>query len=234
MSIRSNKSLLSPRILRSAPVTASPAPGLALGLLAIGLLAIGSLVACAPAEDATLVEAAKGERVENSELGIAVADVPEFFKVGSNEGATIELVPVDPQIEGTLKIQETAAETGGINLVAAVERHKADLEGRPDGVFKGQRELGSQLGTAFYSRGQYSEGGRTLEETVIFIVHPKGDRELHMVYNYPAGDDSKARLTDQLFGVLGELEVLDNVPSADAPSADAPSTDAPSTGEAGD
>ncbi len=180
------------------------------------LWVVVALSACAPTEEPQTEEAAaKGERVENAELGMAVADVPAFFKLSSNEGSVIELVPADPQVEGTLRIHESEAETGGINLVAAVERHKADLEARPDGVFKGQRELGSQLGTAFYSRGQYTEGGRTLEETAIFIVHPKGDRELRMVYNYPAGDDSKARLTEQLFSVLGELEVVESAPAVD-------------------
>ena len=193
-------------------------PGLAKAgpALMTAAVLVAALSACAPSGENPAEETvAKGERVENAELGMAVAEVPAFFKVGSNQGSVIELVPADPQIEGTLKIQESEAETGGINLVAAVERHKADLEARPDGVFKGQRELGSQLGTAFYSRGQYTEDGRALEETVIFIVHPKGDRELQMVYNYPAGDDSKERLTDQLFGVLGELEVVENTPSAD-------------------
>ena len=173
-------------------------------LLILGL----SLVACQkePEQDAA---PPKGERVENSALGMAIAELPAFFKLSSNEGPVIELVPADPQVEGVLKVQEGPAQTSGVNLVAAVERHKADLQGRSDGVFKGQQELGSQLGTAFYSRGLYSEGGRTMEETLVFIVHPKGDRELQMMYSYPSGEDSKERLMDQLFVVLGELEPIE-------------------------
>ena len=165
------------------------------------------LVACGPTTEPE-PEPVKGERVENAALGMAIAELPAFFKVASNEGTVIELVPVDPQVVGTLRVQESPAESGGINLVAAIERHKADIQGRPDGVFKGQRELGSQLGTAFYSRGLFTDQGQTMEETMIFIVHPKGDRELQMVYTYPAGEDSKERLMDQLFGVLSELEAL--------------------------
>lgn len=172
-------------------------------LCLVGALA---LTGCAQEEEAAAPP--RGERVENAELGMAVAEVPSFFKLVSNQGTVIELAPASEEVEGVLKIQESAAETGGINLVAAIERQKADFEGRENGEFKGQRELGTQLGTAFYARGLYTEAGRNMEEVIIFMVHPKGDRELQMVYTYPAAEDSKERLTDQLFSVLGELEAL--------------------------
>ena len=171
-------------------------------------------VACQPAAEQP-AEPVKGERIENTELGMAIAELPAYFQVTSNEGSVIELQPASAEVEGVLKVQESEAETGGINLVAAVERHKADLQNRENGEFKGQRELGSQLGTAFYSRGLYTEAGRTMEEVVIFLVHPKGDRELQLVYTYPAGEDSKERLTDHLFGVLEVLEELPVAPAAD-------------------
>lgn len=177
----------------------------------VGMLTVAAIAlltsACAQ-EPAAPPEPPKGERVENAQLGVAVVELPAFFKVGSNQGNVIELLPADPQVEGVLTIRETEAESGGINLVAAIERHKEELATRPDGVFKGQRELGSQMGTAFYSRGLFTDDGRTMEEVIVFMVHPKGDRELQMVYLYPSGDDSKERLMDQLFGVLEELEAL--------------------------
>lgn len=185
--------------------------------LSAAVLVIFSIVGCAPPAEEAPPEPPKGERVENAELGIAIAELPAFFQVASNEGDLIELRPADAQIEGVLQVRQTEAQTAGVNLVAAIERHKADLQGRADGEYKGQRELGSQLGTAFYSRGLFSEGGRVMEETVVFLVHPKGDRELHLAYVYPAGEDSKERLMDQLFGILGELEVVEAAAEASAP-----------------
>lgn len=176
-------------------------------------------VACQPAAEEPAAPP-KGERVENADLGVAVAELPSFFKVSSNEGTVIELVPAAAEVEGVLKIQETEAETGGINLYAAIERHKADLQGRENGDYKGQRELGSQLGTAFYSRGLYTEAEQAMEEVAVFLVHPKGDRELQLVYTYPAGEDSKERMMDQLFAVLGEVEELVPAPAEGETAAD--------------
>lgn len=156
------------------------------------------------------------ERIENAQLGVALADVPDFFQVASKDGAVIELTPKDATVEGTLTVSATETETGGINLVAAMEEHKTDLSSREAGSYKGQRELGSQLGTAFYSRGQWSEDGRMMEETVVFLIHPWGDRKLLLTYVYPAGDDSSARLMEQLFAVLGELEPLSDAAPEEA------------------
>ena len=61
------------------------------------------------------------------------------------------------------------------------------------------------FGVAFYSRGRFSEAGATVEETVIFLIHPTASRQLEIHYRYPAGDDSAARV-EQLIEVLAELE----------------------------
>ncbi|MEM1182872.1 MAG: hypothetical protein AAGM22_31295 [Acidobacteriota bacterium] len=168
-------------------------------------------IGCKPPESVEPAEAPP-ERVENAQAGVALADVPDFFTVVSNDGGVIELAPGDDTVEGKLTVMATEVETGGINLVAAIEDHKANLLAREAGVYKGQRELGTQLGTAFNSRGQWSEGGRTMEEAAVFLVHPQGDRKLVLTYTYPAGDDSSARLMDQLFAVLGEVEPLSEEP----------------------
>lgn len=175
--------------------------------LALLLLATAVVVGCAaeveePAE-------APAVRVENPQLGIALADVPPFFRVASNEGEVIELVPADPATAGLLRVTAETPEIGGVNLVQAIENHQADLESRPDGVFKGQRELGGPLGTAFYSRGQFTGDSGPMEETTVFMVHPDGARQLALAYTYPQGEDSGARLQEQLFVVLGEVESLE-------------------------
>ncbi len=149
------------------------------------------------------------ERVENAQLGVAIAALPAVLRVTANDGATIELVPAAEGGTGSLSVAAGEAETGGINLVAAVEGHKAEIVAREGGEYKGQRELGSQLGTAFYSRGHYpGDDGATVEETVIFLVHPWGDRTLQLIYRYPAADDTQVRIQEHLFSLLGELEAL--------------------------
>ncbi len=174
---------------------------------AVAIVLTLGLGACKQKEEAPAPPPA--ERVENSQLGVAIAALPPVFKVAANEGTRLELVPAAEGLTGTLAVVAGEAETGGINLVAAVEDHKTEIEAREGGEYKGQRELGSQLGTAFYSRGHYpGDDGATVEETVIFLVHPWGDRTLQLVYRYPAADDTKVRIEDHLFAVLGELEAL--------------------------
>ncbi len=149
------------------------------------------------------------ERVENAQLGVAIAALPSILRLTANEGATIKLAPSAEGVTGELTVVAGEAESGGINLVAAVEGHKAEIGAREGSEYKGQRELGSQLGTAFYSRGHYpGDDGSTVEETVIFLVHPWGDRTLQLVYRYPAADDTQVRIQDHLFTLLGELEAL--------------------------
>lgn len=170
-------------------------------------------------------EAAKN-RVGNAEIGVAIADLDPFFEVRSNQGAEIVLVPAaeteeGEPIEGELTIRASEPKTqGGVNLVAAVENHELALESRPNGEFSGQRELGGPLGTAFYSRGRFdAEDGTRMEETVIFTLHPAGDRRLELAYVYPAGDDSQARVQDQLFSVFGEIVPMETAEDAAAGTA---------------
>ena len=182
-----------------------------LSVLTLGVLTFVALtfVACQPAQEGGDSEATverEPVRVENAELGVAIADLDSFFQVSSTDGATIVLRPADPTVAGELTISaEEPKAAGGVNLVAAIEDHKASL-GERGGEFKGQRELGGPLGTAFYSRGHYTaEDGTETEETMIHTIHPLGDRALHLTYVYPQGEDSAQRIQDQLFAVFGEL-----------------------------
>ncbi len=144
-------------------------------------------------------------RVENPQAGVAIAALTEFT-VAANDGATIELVPTGEGATGTVTVVAGKAEIGGINLVAAVQQHKQDILARPDGDYKGQAEYVSPLGTTFASRGRYTEAGGTVEERVVYMVHPWGDRTLEVIYRYPAADDTQARLDALMNGVVGELE----------------------------
>ena len=142
--------------------------------------------------------------ISNIDLGITLSGLPDGLVVASNQGSSLELRPADPLVGGILWFA-VGPEQEGVNLVAAVQAHQARMEGMVDGDYKGGQELQGDFGTAFYSRGQYTEGEELMEETVVFMIHPAGNRLLGIHYRYPAGDDSAARV-EQLIDVISYLE----------------------------
>lgn len=142
--------------------------------------------------------------VENAELDITLTSVPEGLRVAANQGSNLKLEPVDPAVGGAIRF-EVGPEEIGVNLVAAVRDHQQSIEGLPDGNYMGAQELQADFGTAFYSRGRFTEDGVALEETVIFRIHPRASRLLSIDYRYPAGDDSAERV-EQLIEVLSFVE----------------------------
>ena len=173
-------------------------------------LALALAAACQPAPEEP--EAPPAVRVENPELGVAIAALPGVFRVARNEGAEIALELAEG--EGDLVIAAGEPEVA-LNLVAAVEQHKESILERPAGDYKGGQELvvPSLPGAAYYSRGRYQGDAGLTEETLVVLVHPQRDRQLRVTYTYPAGDDSGSRLENELFAVVGELEGL---PAPDA------------------
>lgn len=143
--------------------------------------------------------------VDNQALGLRIASVPDGFEVTRNEGADLELTPNDEGAAGHVVIR-VGPPVAGVNLVAAVRAHQADVEARTEGAYHGARELEGPLGTAFYSRGGWvADDGTPREETLVTAIHPSGDRRLDLVYTYPAGGDSSERVT-ALLGLLAEIE----------------------------
>ncbi len=142
--------------------------------------------------------------VVNAELRIRLANVPEGFEVAINQGAVLELSPIGGIAGGSVLFAVGPEETG-INLVAAVKEHQARIESLPGGEYQGAQELQGPLGTAFYSRGRFQGDDGLEEETVILSLHPSQSRLLEIIYDYPAGDDSAARVKE-LIGVLAEVE----------------------------
>ncbi len=148
------------------------------------------------------------KRVEATAVGIAIANLAGF-DVAEN-GEVMILTPTDGAAG---RVTIVAGDEGQVNLVQAVNDHQAEIQGRADGAYRGQREMVGPLGTAYYSRGTYTgagEDGETagaaMEETTILTLHPNGDRILRLEYRYPVGDDSTARLEALMQNVLGELE----------------------------
>jgi hypothetical protein len=142
--------------------------------------------------------------VENSDLAIRLTTVPDGLIVAENQGTTLELRPADATSGGAIRFA-VGPETIGVNLVAAVNDHQAHIEGLPDGEYRGAQELQGDFGTAFYSRGRFSVDGALQEETQILLIHPAGNRLLTIAYQYPAGEDSAARV-EQLIDVLSYVE----------------------------
>jgi len=181
-------------------------------LFLLGLLLAS--VACQPAAEPEPPPPLR--RVENAALGLVIGNLPESLEVTVNEDDVLQLVPTDLAREGQLTVVLDPEERGGINLVQACRDHQAEIEER-GGTYSGQRELGWQYGTAFYSRGTYQIDGAPIEETSVFVIHPTRDRRLRLVYSYPAGgspEDTGRRLEEDLFGVLGEIEPLQETPAS--------------------
>jgi hypothetical protein len=142
--------------------------------------------------------------VENIELGIKLAAVPEGLETSFNQGRNLELRPTAEGAEGVMSFF-VGPEQQAINLVAAVQDHQAKTEALPNGEYMGAQELSGDAGVVFYSRGRFSDQETAVEETVLFLIHPSAYQLLEVRYRYPAADDSAARV-EQLIEVLAELE----------------------------
>lgn len=163
-------------------------------------------------------DAPAGERVESPALGIAVAHLPEGLAVAANQGTELVLKPAGER-PGTLRVEVAPPSRAGVNLVQAINDHKAAVEAQPEGEYRGQVELMGPLGTAYASRGRYTAEGGPIEELIVFTIHPAGDRLLSLIYSYPVPDDTEAR-RDELMTLLGEIEGLGTPAEEAAPAAE--------------
>jgi hypothetical protein len=167
----------------------------------LALLGLG-LAGCKT--EATAPPAAR-ERLENTELGLAIAAVPAAFEVADNLGESLRLTA--PGLDGAVvEITVGPLQLGGINLVDVVKERREAFEA--DGLYFGNRELMTPNGPAFTARGQMSGPDGPVEETSVYSLHPDGsDRLLTVTYRYPGGGDSQARV-GELLELLGEIEPL--------------------------
>lgn len=202
-----------------APMPVSPssrsAPRLTKRLLALPLL-LGVLAAgaCAPGaeEGSEGGEATSRPRVENEELGIALARLPSGFEVVENRGETLVLGRTgdDP---ARLTVELGPVQEAGVNLVDRVWEEKARIESLPEGVYRGQNELGGvPIGTTFTSRGRFvNEEGERVEEYRALAVHPTENRVLILDYEYPVPppgeqEDGPSTRLQELMLVLEQVE----------------------------
>jgi hypothetical protein len=146
------------------------------------------------------------ERIENADLGLALAALPAAFEVAENAGESLALIA--PAVEGgTVQVTVGPLELAGINLVEVVKERRTEFEGEGR-LYFGNRELMTPYGSAYTTRGQITGADGPLEVTSVYSLHPDGsDRLMTVTYRYPGGGDSQARV-GELLELLGELEAL--------------------------
>lgn len=154
--------------------------------------------------------------VKSPEAGIRLSDLPEGFRLVAVNGGEILLERKPELPPGTAVVTATPVQTAGVNLFAAVNEQKEEIESRPDGKFYGQTELGSHLGTAFLTRGRWTENGQEMEEMRLFSLHPQGNRMLVITYRYALSGDTKDR-AEQAMEILGMVEGLEAPPAEGSP-----------------
>lgn len=206
------------------------------GLLVLGLGTLGACTTSEEPEPAAPQEPAK-QPVENPELGIGLTDIPDDFRLVSNdaEGIRLETKPNPEVASGTLWVTAGEEQRAGINLVKGVQEQKEYLESQPEGKFLGQIELVGPTGTAYSTRGRYQQDGTQMEEIRFLSLHPLQpdvNRMLILKYVYEVSGDTKERM-DQAMAVLGEVVPASQAAPSEGESAieeDASTDDAESTG----
>lgn len=193
--------------------------------LCLALAPCLALAACAPGgEEATPpTEEAAGPRVENPELGIAVAQLPAGFEVATNEGDELVLARRDEEDPARLAFELGPLQSSGINLVERVWEEKERIESLPDGQYRGQNELGGvPLGTTFTSRGRFrNETGEAMEEYRALTLHPTQNRVLILDYEYPVpppDEAEKHHRLEELMLVLEQVEPMGGTGEPEPPA----------------
>lgn len=180
----------------------------------LALAAALVLVSCQPQPGPEQESAEPPDRVENSALELAVADLPAGWQVRVNRGETLELERAEGLPAGRAWIELGPVEEQGINLIDVIGRQRELFEALPGGSFSGNGELILPDGRpAYYSRGSYRHEEERVEEFRISLLHPSQNRVLQLFYRYPADDDSRERLDDVLL-LLEQIEATQADPAA--------------------
>lgn len=148
-----------------------------------------------------------GDRLENPELGLAIAALPAPFEAVAAQGSTWTFEAPGPAGPGTLVLSAGPVESGSINLIDVVKERRAWFEGREDASYFGNRELGGPFGTIFTARGSYGGPDNPVEETWAYAIHPGEYRLLSVQYTYPTGESGTR--VEQLMEFLGEIEAIE-------------------------
>lgn len=152
------------------------------------------------------------ERVENPDLGIAIAALPSAFEVVVNQGSDLRLTAPGLNGAGSVAIGVGPAGSTAINLPAEAKASQQYFESMGNGQYFGNLELVAPFGSAFTARGAYDREDGRVEEIRVFALHPIQSRLLTVSFVYPEGE-GKERM-QQLAELLGEIEGLESPDSA--------------------
>ncbi|NHZ73190.1 MAG: hypothetical protein GWP16_01815 [Nitrospirae bacterium] len=170
--------------------------------LVVGAIALASLACQAPEPTP-----AGPKRIENPDLGIAIAALPEAFEVETNQGSELRLSAPGPNGAGSIEIAVEPAGSAAINLPAEAKATQRYFESLTNGQYFGNLELVAPIGAAFTARGAYDRADGRVEEIRVFALHPTESRLLTLAFVYPAGEGQERM--QQLAGLLGEIEGLE-------------------------
>jgi len=172
--------------------------GMAVSLLVATLVLIG----CGGSNTETEI-VASGSRVQNAELGLAIAELPEEFEVDKNDETGLILIASGNGNPGLIEIDLGPVEEGSVNIVEAATATKAVFESLPGGQFFGNQELLTPIGSFFTARGAFDEDSGRVEQLLAFTLHPNSNRLVRISYRYPAGEAGDR--APQFAALLGEI-----------------------------
>jgi len=153
------------------------------------------------------------QRVENPDLGIAIAALPTAFEVVVNQGSDLRLTAPGPNGAGSVGIGVGPEDSAAVNLPAEAKATQQYFESLDNGQYFGNLELVAPFGSAFTARGAYDREDGRVGEIRVFALHPLQSRLLTFSFVYPEGE-SKERM-QQLAELLGEIEGLESTDSTE-------------------
>lgn len=180
----------------------------------VSTLLAGSLGLLGAACQAPEQAPAGPQRVENADLGIAIAALPETFEVEVNRGSDLRLTAQGLNGAGIVEIAVGPEGPTAINLPAEAKAMQEYFESLTNGEYFGNLELVAPIGSAFTSRGAYDRSDGRVGEIRVFALHPLQSRLLVLSFIYPEGE-GKERM-EQLAALLGEIEGLESLPASEA------------------
>ncbi len=175
----------------------------------IAVLAVAVLIpaaACTKSPGPGTAAPKPAQRVSNTALGIAIADLPAGFRVVENNDDGL-ILDRGAEVDATLTITAGPLQPQGVDLIQAVNEQKPEFERMRGGKFLGYKELRTPIGTAYTVRGQRAGESGPQEIARVLTIDPSASRVLVLSYVYRTGDDTKARM-EELLDVLAQIEPL--------------------------
>ena len=175
------------------------------------LISLAPVAGCKKAAGPQAAAPKPVQRVTNAALGIAIADLPQGFRVVENNDDGI-ILDRGSETDATLTITAGPLQPQGVNLIQAVNDEKPAFEAMKGGKFLGYRELRTPIGTAYTVRGRRAGEAGPQEIARVLTLDPSASRLLTLSYVYRADEDTKTRM-EELLDVLAQIEPFETKPA---------------------